>query len=42
MTIFQSQLGNDPHGLIFPVMVGLAQGLIVVALCVCMEEEDTG
>lgn len=34
--IFQRTLGNDPHGLIFPVMVGLAQGPKVVVLCICV------
>lgn len=32
--MFQQGLGNDPHGLIFPEMVGLARRLIVVTLYV--------
>lgn len=36
VSIFQQGLGNDPHGLIFPEMVGLARRLIVVTLCVCI------
>lgn len=36
MTVIQRTLGNDPPGLIFPVMVGLAQGLKVVVLCICV------
>lgn len=42
MTIFQRELGNEPHGLIFPVMVGLAQGLSGSAICMCMEAGDIG
>lgn len=36
VSIFRQVLGNDPHGLIFPEMVGLARRLIVVTLCVCI------
>ena len=42
MTIFQRELGNEPHGLIFPVMVGLAQGLSGSTICMCMEAGDIG
>lgn len=34
VSIFQQGLGHDPHGLIFPEMVGLARRLIVVTLYV--------
>lgn len=40
--IFQRELGNDPHGLVFPVMIGLAQGLSGSAVCMCMEAGDIG
>lgn len=36
ISIFQQGLGNDPHDLIFPEMVGLVQRLRVVTLAVCM------
>lgn len=37
ISIFQQGLGNDPHDLIFPEMVGLVQRLSGNAVCMCME-----
>lgn len=36
-SIFGQGLGNDPHGLIFPEMVVLAQTHGGNAVCMCME-----
>lgn len=42
MIIFLREMGNNSHGLNFPVMVGLASGLSGSTVCLCMKAEDIG